>query len=134
VIAAALLVLVLALAGCGDDERTFEADEFVEAVNAQGAALRLGEGLASEQEGIELFQVMFAEAGEHEGEEGHAHTGGTLAVTQDTETARAEFERCDAAVTLTCYRAANAVVYFEGEPTDPEIARVDAAIRNLASE
>jgi hypothetical protein len=134
VIPALLITLVFVLGGCGDDERTFEADEFVDAINAEGAGLRLGEGLSSGQEGIELFQVLFAEDDGHADEEGHAHTGGTLALADDAEAARAEFERCDAAVTLTCYRAANAVVYFEGEPTDPEIARVDAAIRSLASD
>jgi hypothetical protein len=135
----ARLAIALALAGaCGiaacGGERTFDAEEFVTELNDEGATLALGEPLPGSDRGIELYALSFTEAdGAEVGEPGEdEHSGGTLALTADAEAAAAEFRRCDRAVTLTCYRAANAVLYFEGEPTDPGIAAVDTAIRALA--
>ncbi len=119
-VAALLLVIALLVAGCG--EREFEPAEFVEEANAEGASLILGEALTSTQEGIDVFALSFAEG---------SGSGGSLLLAEDAEAATAEFERCQAAVSLTCYRAANVVLYFEGAPTDESVAGVDAAIRAL---
>ena len=125
------VVIACLLAGCGG-ERTFDAGEFVDEVNDEGAQLTLGESLSSSRDDVDLYVVSFADPGSATGGEGH--TGGTLAIAADVDAAIAEFARCEGSVTLACYRAANAVLYFEGEPTDPDIARVDAAVRALASD
>ena len=134
----AVAATALLAGGCGG-ERTFEAGEFVEAANAEGAGLVLGEPLTSSQDELELFQVSFAEGEEEHAEEEHSptehhHSSGTLALAADADAAEAEFRRCEGAVSLSCYRAANAVLYFEAAPDEPEVARVDAAIRDLASD
>ena len=37
-------------------------------------------------------------------------------VTGDSDSAREEFERCQSTSSLTCYRAANVVIYFDAPP------------------
>ena len=130
-----LTLLSLLVAGCGG-ERTFEPDEFVDAANDEGAGLVLGEPLASITEGVDVYALSFEEAAEPEaGEDGHEHGGGgSMIVASDAESATAEFERCEMTVSLTCYRAANIVLYFDAAPTDEHVAAVEAAIRALASE
>ena len=54
--------------------------------------------------------------------------------TENADAAREEFERCESAATLTCYRAANVVLYFDAAPGDQRVARVETAIRALAAE
>lgn len=128
---AVILVTILA-AGCGG-EREFEAEEFVDAANEEGAGLVLGGSLTSIEEDVEVFAIEFAEeGGGHEGE--HAHSGGSLIVAGDAEAATDEFERCESAVTLRCYRAANVVLLFDAEAGQAEVAKIDAAIRALGSE
>ena len=133
---ALLLILIAVLtAGCGG-ERNFEPGEFVDEANAEGAGLVLGEQLTSTEEGVDVYALSFDErARPAPGEDGPGHGGGgSMIVTDDTESATAEFERCEMAVTLTCYRAANVVLYFEAAPTDEHVASVEAAIRALGSE
>ena len=103
----------------------------MDAANAEGAGLVLGESLTSITEDVEVFAVSFEE-GEAAPESGHEHGGGgSLIVTGDPDSAREEFERCQATVSLTCYRAANVVLYFDAPPQDEHVAKVDAAIRAL---
>jgi hypothetical protein len=131
----ALLIALLALLAAGCGEREFAPDEFVDAANTEGAGLRLGESLTSIADDVEVFAVEFADLDEQEGAgepASHEHGGGgSLIVTGDATTAGEEFERCEATVTLTCYRAANVVLFFNAEPNDERVARVDAAIRAL---
>ena len=130
--AAILVLCALFAAGCGG-EREFQVEEFVEAANEEGAGLVLGDSLTSIEEDVEVFAIEFAEdGGESEGR--HAHSGGSLIVAGDAASATEEFERCETAVTLTCYRAANVVLFFDAESTPDHIARVDAAIRALGSD
>ena len=131
----ALLVLIALLAvGCGG-EHAFEPDEFVDAANAEGADLILGDSLANITEDVEVFAVSFAaEEGHESNPDGHAHSGGSMIVADDAQSATEEFQRCESTVTLTCYRAANVVLYFDLEPSDEHVAKVDAAIRALASD
>ena len=55
-------------------------------------------------------------------------------MTADSNAALAEYRRCEAAVSLICFRAANAVLIFEGALAPADVARVEAALRALASE
>jgi hypothetical protein len=128
-----IALITLLAAGCG--EREFEPDEFVDAANAEGAGLVLGDSLTSITEDVEVFAISFAEENRPEPGGEHEHGGGgSLIVTADADSAREEFERCQSTVTLTCYRAANVVLYFDAPPEDEHVARVDAAIRALADE
>jgi hypothetical protein len=134
VLPALLILLALIAAGCGGD-REFEAREFVDEANAKGADLVLGDSLASITEDVEVFAIGFAE--NHDEPDpgaggGHEHGGGgSMIVAGDSESASEEFARCESAVTLVCYRAANVVLYFDVEPSDEHVAKVDAAIRAL---
>jgi len=135
---AALLsaIAILVGAGCGD-ERAFEPEEFVDEANAEGAGLVLGEPLTSIEEGVDVYALSFEEepGGQDEpGPSGHAHAGGSLIVTDDADAAREEHARCEQAVTLVCYRAANVVLLFDADPSDEHVAKVDSAIRALATE
>ena len=122
--------------GCG--ETTFDAAGFVEEANENGASLELGEPLLTEREEVEVHAVEIRPAsatGElgagHAGEE---HVGGSLIVSEDGEAAEAEFARCDGAVTIVCYRAANVVLAVEGDPSSAELVGIDGAIRAMAGE
>ena len=77
-------LIVLLVSGCGG-ERSFEADEFVDEANRAGAALVLGEPLTSLEEGADVYVVSFEEAPAPEVSAGHAHSGGSLVVTEDAE-------------------------------------------------
>ncbi len=135
-VAAVTLVTFLAVAGCGG-ERTFEPSELVEEANAKGAGLVLGEPLTSIEEGVDVYALSFEEeTGEHDEPEpgGHAHSGGSLIVTGDADAAREEHARCEQAVTLVCYRAANVVLLFDADPSDEHVAKVDSAIRALETD
>ena len=127
----ALILLALVAAACGG-ERTFEPDEFIDEANAEGAGLVLGPPLTSIEEGVDVFQVSFGEPGTAPAAGAHPQTGGSMIITEDAGSAREEWERCESTVSLTCYRAANVVLYFDTGPTDEHVARVDAAIRALA--
>lgn len=122
------------MAGCGAHE--FDAQEFVEEANANGAGLELGEPLLSTREDVEIRAVEIAPAsatGEVE-RPGGAHTGGSLIVASSVEAGEEEYERCEGAVTIVCYRAANVVLAVEGDPGSAELVGVDGAIRALASD
>jgi hypothetical protein len=123
------------------------ADEFVSLANENGAGIELGEPLYS-TEGEVYALTLEEEAGEehaaedekhaaeeeHAAEEhGHEHGGGSLNVADSEEQALAEYEQCEAAATLLCYRAANIAVVFEGLSTE-ERARLDAAFRAIEAE
>ena len=134
---AALALIAVPLAGCG--EREFDAREFVAEANANGAGLELGEPLLSSRDETEIYAVEVkptAATGETgDGAPRHLeHAGGSLIVAPDVEAGEEEYERCEGAVTIVCYRAANVVLALEGEPQSPELVGVDGAIRALGSE
>jgi hypothetical protein len=131
-----ILVAALVTVAC-DGERAFEPAEFIEEANAEGAGLVLGEPLASIEEGVDVYSISFeggSDGAQPQGPGGHTHGGGSLIVTEDAEAARAEHTRCEAAVTLVCYRAANVVLLFDADPSDEDVARVDAAVRALGDQ
>jgi hypothetical protein len=113
-----LLALAAPLAGCGSGEHKFTSEEFVEAINAEGAGVALGPVIPTDDDGIEVHSITFTEALSDVGgpavdaPEGE-HGSGSLLIVGDADAARAEFERCDGDEDLTCFRAANAVLRFE---------------------
>lgn len=126
--------LVLA-AGCGS-EPTFSAESFVEEANARGAELSLGTPLeTARDDGTELRTVELAEEGAGaQSEAAHAHGAGTLTIMPDPSAAAAEFDRCQQAASLICFRAANAVLFFEDALEPEEQARIATALRRMAEE
>jgi len=126
-------VAALAVAGCG--EKRFSAEEFVDAVNDQGAELALGERISSTASGDPIMAVEFAPvAGSDPNPQLHTGQGsGSLIVASDAGSAGAEFARCEGAADLTCFRAANVVLEFEGMDA-ADRARVSGAISALATE
>jgi hypothetical protein len=134
-------LLAAALAACGD-ETTFTADELVAEVNDRGAQVRLGEPLTTSQEDVELYALRLAGTGAApgvpSGDAGSApvdvHGGGTLTITEDDDAALAEFERCESAVSLVCFRAANAVLIFEGAIPNQDLARIEMAVQSMGED
>lgn len=123
------------LAGCGG-ERTFDAEEFVEAINEEGAFVTLGPILTTSPDGVEIRSVALTEAAPSPtrpapaGEEGGS---GAVLVLQSAEAAETELARCESALSLTCYRAANVVLRFEDLPP-PEQGRIAGALQAIATE
>lgn len=133
-----VLATVLAVVGCGPGERTFEAQEFVEEANANGAGLELGEPLISTEADVSVYSLHISELPTGEGglPAGGGHeeiASGALTLLPDAEAGREEYERCETAVSLICYRAANVSLSFEGL-TPEQRARLDAAITAMASD
>lgn len=130
------VVAVLVSQGCGAAEPKFNAEGFLEEVNAGGAGLALGEPLESVRENVTSYELNFKDPGEIAGTTAPAaaHGGGTLQVTANSEAGAAEFERCEGAVSLVCFRAANVVFYFGEELAPAELARLAGALRQLAGE
>jgi hypothetical protein len=132
--AATLIAALAALAaGCGDKQ--YGATEFIDAVNAQGADLALGDQISSTEAGEPILAINFAAAAGSDPNP-QLHTGqgsGSLIVAADTDSATAEFDRCDQSADLTCFRAANIVLEFEGMDA-ADRARVSGAVSALASE
>jgi hypothetical protein len=140
-------VLLVALAGCGSGERTFDAQDFAAELSDRGVTLELGEPLQSESETVDaVYGVDIADGeasngaqagdgsgGGGKGEEAHP-PGGSLTITSDSDAAVAEYQRCEAAVSLLCYRAANALLVFDDALPPEDQARVERAIRALGEE
>jgi hypothetical protein len=145
-LAAGLSILIAAApVGCGSGETTFTAQEFVERANDEGAGLELADQLSSASGAVEVWSVRLSGgapgspspappasgAGPSPGAD-LAHGGGSLAVSEDAEAGAAEFDRCERAVTLTCFRAANVVLRLEGGTPD-EVARIEDAVSAMES-
>jgi hypothetical protein len=133
---AAVALLGLALPGCGSGERSFSAEEFVAEANAHGANLELGEPLSTSEADVELYSLTIVEppGGEEIGKGPaieHEHGGGSLRVTDTVDEAEAEVSRCEQAVSLFCYRAANVVLIFEQDAEPEALSEVVGALRAL---
>ncbi|MGH2923263.1 MAG: hypothetical protein ACRDKH_04455 [Solirubrobacterales bacterium] len=126
VLAAAVLAL---LAGCGEG-REFSAEEFVDAVNAEGVELRLGSELVTDQADKQLYAVELEPVAQLPGGSGHA--GGSIGVLDDSDAADAELASCEAAADLLCYRAGNVVVVLEGGGIEAQ--QLGVAIERVAEE
>lgn len=128
----ALLVALVALGGCSG-ERSFDEDTFIEEINSAGAGLTLGVIISENEQGVPVRAIELVPAGASRPvRPGEDPGGGTMLVLDDADQAFAEFQRCEQAATLTCYRAANVVLRFD--QIDPvQQQRVTAAIAALES-
>ena len=89
-------------------------------LNANGARIKITDDvLTNEEEGVDVLPVTAA------GE------GGSITATQSDEDAQAEYQQCEAAGTLICFRAANATLALE-DATPETIARLESAFSGLA--
>jgi hypothetical protein len=131
------------LAGCGSDERSFSAEEFVAEANSNGAHLELGVPLSASDTGDELYALEVGPSDEpvkkqglpeDPGKHSDEHGGGSLRVSDSAEDAEAEYSRCEAAATLLCYRAANVVVILEEGAEPRDLRALETAIRAMESE
>jgi len=141
--AVAVAMMVFLVFGCGDGEKPYTPEEFVQEANANGAGIALGGPLDSATE-LEIYDVQVdlgvappdesASSGGSQRLPGAAHThgGGSLAVAPGIEEAESEHERCEVAPSLVCYRAANVVLRLE-EPPPADQARIDAAIATMST-
>jgi hypothetical protein len=126
-----MLVLVAGVvAGCGSGP-TFTAEELIAAVNEHGGGLNLGSPLASADEGVEAHTLSFTDTASAPAD---VHAGGSVLIAEDDDTALAEYQRCERAASLICFRAANAVLMFEDSVPNADLVRVREAIRALGSE
>ena len=138
-----LIAFALVWAGCGGSDRTFDESEFVDALNEEGAEVSLGSSLSNDQDGVEVFEIRFEDhatenaeapaAGEVPADD-HEHGGGSLAITEDDEAGVEEYQRCEGAVTLLCFRAGNAVLILEDSIAPEDAAALETAIRGLESD
>jgi hypothetical protein len=136
---APLLLGALVLGGstaCGG-ERTFDADEFVETANREGAGLALGEPLQTDQADVDaVFALEFGHTGEvgreDEADDDHQHGGASLIVGTDEAAALVAYDNCEASVTLVCFRAANVAVVYSGDESGEEVQRLRAALVALS--
>ena len=127
---AALIACLATVAGCGST--TFTAEELVAELNAHGAEVALGEPLAAEG-AVEIHSLELGDPAE-DGDD-HAHAGGgSLMIAEDDESALAEYQRCESAASLLCFRAANAVLLLEDSVQRDDLARLESAVRSLASD
>jgi hypothetical protein len=109
---AALAAAALALGACGEDKE-FDAQGFVEDVNAEGAKLELGKPLISSVEGQEVYAIALEPLTDLP-DEARPHSEGSLSVFEDSSGADDEMETCRASADLICFRASNVVIVLEG--------------------
>ena len=127
---------VLALLGaCGSGERAFTAEQFVDAINEEGAGVALGPVISTNPDDAAVHSISFTEATADVGSPGAGSSdadrgSGTLLIVDDAGTARDEFDRCEGAPELTCFRAANAVLRFE-EMDGADQARIVTSLEGI---
>ncbi len=120
----------VALAACGGE--SFDAEEFVEQANAEGAGLELGAPLPTNQPGKDLYEVELGEAPGVAPAGADAHDAGSLAVYDDESGADKGIDECEASADLLCYRAGNVVIFLEGNPAAAGPIRLGAALEKMA--
>ena len=131
----AALASVAFLAACGSGERTFTVDEFVDAINDQGAGVSLGAVITKNAGGVDIYAITLTQATADVGAPaveapGSLHGSGTLLLVDSANDARDEFSRCEQAPSLTCFRAANAVLRFE-DMDGADQARITTSLEAL---
>jgi hypothetical protein len=133
--AALCTVAAAVVAGCGA-ERTFTASEFVQQVNEQGVTMRLGAQRPAGGGAERLYAVKLpplpGEPQPPPGSESGPGASGSLYVFGDPGGAEHQFEACQDATGLVCFRASNIVVVLDEESGQLEPRRLAIAIQRLA--
>jgi hypothetical protein len=129
--AAVLAIGAIAAAGCRDGE-TITKEEFLDSIREQGVEIELGRELLTTEAGKELYAIELEPLSPELPGDAEVHTGGSLAVHDDSDGADRSLERCEASADLLCYRAANVVVVLEGGGIEAE--RLGVAMEKLAEE
>ena len=133
----ALVLTAVIATGCGGSDG-FDAEGFIARANEAGANLVLGEELLGTDSDVEVYEVELAESAAPDAAKAgqaspsHAHGGGSLYVTESDEAGVAEYERCESAATLLCFRASNVVLILNDAIPETEIAAVEEAFLSLA--
>jgi hypothetical protein len=132
--AAALLAAAVLAVGCGG-EREFDAGELIDAANAEGAELALGEQITTTPAGEPVYSIRFAApaGGDPNPQLQSGRSSGTMIVAGDAGSAGEEYDHCESSADLTCFRAANVVLRFEAMAA-ADRARVSGALSALASD
>ena len=129
---AAAATATLAFA-CGG-EREFDAGGFIDAANDEGAELALGEQITMTPADEPVYAIRFAApSGDPNPQLQSGRSSGTMIVAGDAGSAGEQFDHCEGAADLTCFRAANVVLRFEAMAA-ADRARVSGAVSALASE
>ena len=132
-----LIPTLCLLGGCGGDDSGFTAEQFVASVNQRGAALELGPELRSTRPDAQVYALELGGVEAGDGKEApneDPHAGGSLAVMPDADAGFEEYERCEKAVSLLCFRADNIVLFIEGETDPAQLAELTNALRVIAEE
>ncbi len=123
------------MAACSG-EHEFTAQDFIEEMNDNGAALALGSALTKNPDGADIYTVSLTEfAPSAVGQAPpptDVHGAATLLIAADSDAGRDEFDRCEQAPILTCFRAGNAVLRVEDLPPADQ-ARITTAVESLAT-
>jgi hypothetical protein len=133
------MLAAVGLVACGE-QRTFTAEEMVAEINGHGAGVRLGEQLTTSQENLDLYAIRLSAAAAPPQAPGtdqrsppvDVHAAGSLTITESDDQGVAEYERCESAASLICFRAGNAVLILEDTVPNQDLARIEAAIRAIA--
>lgn len=128
---------VICLAACGG-ERTFTAQEFIDDMNDNGAALALGPVLTTNSDGVDIYSVSLTEistgvSSPPKPAPSGGPGSGSMLILDDADGARSEFARCERSPELTCFRAANAVLRFQALQGGDQ-ARITTAIQAIETE
>jgi hypothetical protein len=127
------LAVIIGTAGCGGGP-TFTAAEFVDRINDEGVAIRLGQQLPSSGGADHIYAVIFpplpGEPPPAPGTEGGPGASGSLYVYGDAGGAEQELTACRSSGGLLCFRAANVVVLLESSGIEAQ--RLGLAMRKLA--
>lgn len=144
-----MLIVLAGLWFVNRGNETFTAQGFVDAANAEGAAVGLGEPLPVDTEDKEILtlrltgtptpgtdaQTGTTEAGAGVGEDGTAESGrddpGTLTILAGEDNAITELRRCRDTATLICFRANNVVASFSPDADPLRLQRFAAALARM---
>jgi hypothetical protein len=130
-----MIAAALVIAGCGNEERHLSARDFVDEMDQNGASLKLGPVVGTEDD-AETYRVTISQTAPTptgEGSKPKPSGSATLLVLPDAQAAMDEYDKCQGEPSLSCYRAANVILSIEDlQPTDR--ALLTAAISNLASD
>jgi hypothetical protein len=132
-VASLAVALLTGLAGCGGGP-TFTAAEFVDRINDEGVAIRLGQQLPSSGGAEHIYAMILpplpGEPPPAPGTEGGPGASGSLYVYDDIDSAEDELTACRGSGGLLCFRAANIVVLLESGGIEAQ--RLSLAISKLA--